>query len=425
MMLKTNKKSNIQAIVGIAIVLFTFIVVGGLVNKFVSVADTTEAETICRASAVARSKYSIDVVVDEFRTPLMCKTHDKKIKPTGKDLEEQKGTVIRELSDLAARCWWQFGNGLVGENLFPESWFQDIKCFVCYNTIIQQGSEFKNPESITTAELGKFMFDTPYRLVPESDSCYLGGGKCIPSDQNCGEGDAENYPFYSAIGRCPTDIYGNPTKCCYSPNPCENKGGLCLTDEEYEARFGFDSRCEQQEGQMVCKTESDSNQLGDRAYEPAVQNALWNCKEENENCYVSTETHISYVDYIQNEGGPGKLMPLSNIEPGKAYGITYTVRTKTKNNWWGTAAVIGSVAGATALIIITWGTATPVAVAMVAGTAGAVGGAAAGWGFSELATGIKETFDSEEYDTIHIAAMDLIANEEDPICTVVDDISGK
>ena len=40
----------------------------------------------------------------------------------------------------------------------------------------------------------------------------------------------------------------------------------------------------------------------------------------------------SYLDYIQTYGGPGALMLLNNIEPGKAYGISFLAKNKETTN---------------------------------------------------------------------------------------------
>ena len=202
-----GNKSQMKAVIGIIILIFSLISVGLVLKKFTSESETTQAETICRASVATRAKYSGSGYGVDLTPPLLCKSHSKKITPSGGDLEEEKESVMKELSDLAARCWWTFGNGLV-EKVLPSGFYQESKCFVCYSAKIKPGNYLKDEESISNVELSGYMFNQPYKSISLTDSCYLGGGNCIVNTDECGG----NHPFYSALGTCPPGMDGNPKK---------------------------------------------------------------------------------------------------------------------------------------------------------------------------------------------------------------------
>mgnify|MGYP001565282218 FL=1 len=130
-------------LVAIIITIASFMLVGGVMARFLSNTDDTTAENICRDSVALRAKSTIDIngkFIDKEITPVpvMCRTIDKKVSG---DREAIKEMVAQKI----ARCWWMFGQGkyeeILGSNFGSISGFFSFsnyknKCFNCYNILI-------------------------------------------------------------------------------------------------------------------------------------------------------------------------------------------------------------------------------------------------------------------------------------------------
>jgi len=178
--MKFNKKGmSAEFLVGLIITL----VAGGLLMwtaySKLAQADEKQAEVICQESINFRAisalqinkndRDDIDIIEAEIKSPVLCKTIDKKIKGSKEEIMEQ-------MANKMARCWWMFGEGRYDEILHSSDVKilpavlgmsnEPNKCFNCYNILIDQ-DEIKDKdgnkiESIKTEEFLHYLWDTPY-----------------------------------------------------------------------------------------------------------------------------------------------------------------------------------------------------------------------------------------------------------------------
>ncbi|MBI4980020.1 hypothetical protein HZC30_00515 [Candidatus Woesearchaeota archaeon] len=169
MLFKLSKKGmEAGFLVVLIITIASFILIAGVVMRFMSSADDKEAEILCHDSVLmrAQSVVNIDTTLADAEikiVPTMCKTIDKKIKG---DREELK----RQIADKMARCWWMFGEGkyeeiLAGSNVdvLPSVFGtenQENQCFNCYNLMIDEDKI--EGGSITGTEMNEFMYNEKY-----------------------------------------------------------------------------------------------------------------------------------------------------------------------------------------------------------------------------------------------------------------------
>ena len=271
--MRKNKKSQMKFLVGLLIVVLGALVVFGVIKIFFSKADTAAAEGICRGSVALREKASIEKgagIVDIQLVPLMCKIIDKKV-PEAK-YQETKGGVIQNIGELAARCWWMFGEGLVsdiwGRGLFESD--KKANCFTCYTVSIRFTRE--ENKDILVEDLVSWLANTPYTI-----------------DVKDKELDCENEIDDDSDGEI--DDEDEDCKNLKQKPLCERKGGEC------------------------------KNMCGDdeEAYNK------WSGCGRNQHCCVKKGSFVSYLDYIQSYGGEGKFIREEGavIEKGETYSILY------------------------------------------------------------------------------------------------------
>lgn len=116
---RTTTVNIILAVVIIGLLIF-------LIVRWAGQGDEATQAGLCRTSVLIRDKATIDLGVykAEKLTPLACNPID---------LEQIKGSreeIKREISNKAARCWWQYAEGSVA-NLFDVS-SNEKGCRVCY-----------------------------------------------------------------------------------------------------------------------------------------------------------------------------------------------------------------------------------------------------------------------------------------------------
>ncbi len=180
-----NKKGmEAGFLIAIIIVIASFVLIAGVLTKWLSSADEKEAERLCHDSIALRAATTINVNPEKKLTdvisgeltlaPQLCKTIDKKVNG---DREEVK----KQIAEKIARCWWMFGEGRYEEilkdknvdlTLLPGLFeFQDYKnnCFNCYTILIDQDEIKGGP--ISGEELTRYLSTTPYRKV--KDTSYL------------------------------------------------------------------------------------------------------------------------------------------------------------------------------------------------------------------------------------------------------------
>jgi hypothetical protein len=195
-MFREDRKATLQTLVGIFIVLLGFMLLIAVVYQFFSRAEEATAEVICRGSVAARQKTFKETMwgagPNLQLSPLLCKTIDKDA-PEDK-YDKTKEGIKQNFGDLIARCWWQFGEGLVqGMNVFGEKgWVAPKdKCFVCYTVHVSKSKGFGTGNYISKADLERWLSITPYRVGIKEDSltdegteelkepqCERNGGKC-------------------------------------------------------------------------------------------------------------------------------------------------------------------------------------------------------------------------------------------------------
>jgi len=111
-------------------------------------------------------------------------------------------------------------------------------------------------------------------------------------------------------------------------------------------------------------------------------------------------SNITYMQYIQNYGGPGKIVfGTSTIEPQKAYGISMMPKNKVGSSFWGSAGKV--LIGAVIVAGVVCALAAPCAAAVMsaaglggaatAGTAAAAGTTAAAVGSTTVVAGTTTT----------------------------------
>ncbi len=150
-----NSRKGMEAgfLVALIITIASFMLIAGVVMRFMSSAEDKEAEILCHDSILLRAQSAVNIggpLVDaEIKViPSLCKTIDKKIKG---DREE----IMEQMAQKIARCWWMFGEGRFEEilhgqtiNVLPSLLGVDNqpnKCFNCYNIMVDQDEIKEGP----------------------------------------------------------------------------------------------------------------------------------------------------------------------------------------------------------------------------------------------------------------------------------------
>jgi len=194
MYLHLAKKSAMQTLVNIAIILIGFIIIISVIYQFFSKADEAAAEAICRASVAAREKTFKETLggagPNLKLSPILCKTIDKEL-PIKK--EGTRDDIKKDFGELIAKCWWQFGQGLVdGKKIFGEKFpLGKDKCFICYTATVRSTKYFSKAELITKSDLESWLSQHFYEAIEtrhsytQQDSsrrkteCEQKGGECL------------------------------------------------------------------------------------------------------------------------------------------------------------------------------------------------------------------------------------------------------
>lgn len=152
---KGKKAMSINFLVGVIIVLVSFAVIAPIASKYVG-EDEKKIESLCKSTVAIRASAAINVKnVAELRTsPVLCKTIDKKIKGTKKE-------VMKQIADKMAKCWEMFGEGKYAQNIFDTLTIfgGDKKCFMCYTIMVD---EIEDDETITAKEFETFLMENDH-----------------------------------------------------------------------------------------------------------------------------------------------------------------------------------------------------------------------------------------------------------------------
>ncbi len=153
-------------LVGMMITLVAFVLISGVLMRFMAEADDVAAENLCYDSIALRAMtaFQLDLAgvdIEGKLIPPLCQTIDKKVSGT-------KDQVIKEVADSMARCWWMFGAGEYEEILHDTD--VDViyntdntenKCFNCYN-LLMDVDDFDGEEYILAEEIQDYMLNNTY-----------------------------------------------------------------------------------------------------------------------------------------------------------------------------------------------------------------------------------------------------------------------
>jgi len=312
MFLRRKKALAFSTIIGILVVIASFIAITFVITHFFGKAEAATAETVCRASVAAREKTTqrleiADVKVAEIHlTPLLCKTIDKKI-PEKKDAKKED--VMREFAESMVRCWWMFGDGLI-DDVFKEGSPIKKNCFICHIAITGKTDEFKN--EISSEEFSEYLVNTPYKIAVEGDRCKNLGGFCVANEGDCiDKHEKMKYDEDNLI--CKKKDPKTPS-CCHSSYSCWNSGGECKEKGNYDGFVEYDK---------------------------------WECPSGT--CYIKDKNYVTYARYIQSYNGDGNIIITTPIKPEEAYAVSFG----SPHGKCGWCQWVGAGVGATVGVVIT------------------------------------------------------------------------
>jgi len=381
---------------GFVVIFFVMPMILGGAN--IAAADSMcKGSVALRAKSYTEIKTPIvPIKLAEFGTPLLCKTSEFTIP---EDKNADKEAIQKELADLIASCWNRYGEGLIENVFKTTGSKAKNRCQVCYIVNLRETSKFQGEPSeeqkldrnaifdeaepikleiekikidirnnkevetnqrllkIKEAELvplqerlegitkgiggvypdefGDYLFNTPYKLLSESDDCKIDGGFCIKSADkgNCRETgvfpDEEIEEDHIIIDEA-SSVCGKKglTSCCYTDYGCLNRGGICNPDPVSPFNV-FETELIQQ----YTKYDDD----------------VWDCPTD-EYCFVKNENHYTYGGYVQSFGGEGRTMVLAGISPGETYAISFGGPSD-KCGWCDFAKKTGAIAGGAAVLV--------------------------------------------------------------------------
>lgn len=160
-----NKKGiAMEQLVVIIIVIVSFLLIAGTVNRFLSKAEDKEAENLCRTSINFRAQTGVRVGGTEFKTtPSLCKTIDK-------DISGERVELKQQIADKMARCWWMFSEGsydqILDTNVLREVLGvskSENDCFLCYTLSIREDKI--DGKVIPPEEIMRYLRDTQYPKI--------------------------------------------------------------------------------------------------------------------------------------------------------------------------------------------------------------------------------------------------------------------
>ncbi|MBN2420807.1 hypothetical protein JXB27_00850 [Candidatus Woesearchaeota archaeon] len=166
---KPSKKADVafeKLVVIIAAFIFLLAMIP-VVNYILS-KDEDAAKLVCHNSVLLRQKAAVDVpVIGEEGSPLLCPTTTMKI--SGNDEK-----IKREIANLIADTWWQFGEGRFEDVLKEGTAGGKHECAIRYVLLL------KNPDfKISANEFANYLAKTTYKFVAEEGSYYSTADKPV------------------------------------------------------------------------------------------------------------------------------------------------------------------------------------------------------------------------------------------------------
>ena len=386
-----NKKAGIkETLVGTLLLTAGFLLIIVIWQTFQGKVSAKGAESICQGSIALREKSYTEIhdpyvgaKLGSVATPFLCRTLNNDI-PANKGADKQEAE--REISELAAKCWNQFGQGLI-KDVFKEGDPITKNCFICYTVNLR---EFKPNVEIKSDELLRYMFETPYKVVPQTDYCKLSGGFCIDSEnkQDCQSNIEADSTYILTDKNNELCKKKNKKTCCYTEYDCWNNGGTCGSENP------------------------DANKY--------KEYLLWKCPSSMK-CFVKNENYYSYGDYIQKSGGPGNIIITNHLKHGETYAIGFGSPTKE----CGICTALGIGGGAAATV------GGAVALGVPTGGLGAIAVVGVYFATGYFATKGVTQFGAEKYaeiydrnlNTIYISPLSEMQSGN--YCSIVEDVRTK
>jgi hypothetical protein len=196
-----------------------------------------------------------------------------------------------------------------------------------------------------------------------------------------------------------------------------------LRDVDTELMWGFFSNDKLENDCFMCYTVMiDEDEIGENNLIPSTD--LLNVQHNTSHRIYS---NITYLEYIQSYGGPGRVAILTDIEPNNVYAVSYLVKNAPEDSalWKSYIKTVGGFVAAQAgvgLIIVggvcfagSVGLATP-----VCGTAAGVGLALIGVGGAALGIGGISVVSGVHEASIELAKEELYQNERDTSMIIID-----
>lgn len=178
-MIKDKKGLTASFIIGIMITLIAFVLISGVLLRFMAKSSDVEAEILCQNSIALRAQTALYVGSGAGRSeitwaPPLCKTIEKKI-------SGNKQQIMRQVADSIARCWWMFGEGRY-EEIIANSGIEGVAemlgfsrlentCFNCYTLLIAE-DEIEGG-GITNKEINDFLLTRKYHKVNKTYLQYI------------------------------------------------------------------------------------------------------------------------------------------------------------------------------------------------------------------------------------------------------------
>src|SRR3989344_7046641 len=307
-----KKGGLIGTIPAIVLVSLVFFFALGIFNYVFAEVNDNISEQACRFTNALRIGTSISVVGGDVRVaPRGCKTIDKTVPdeehvnnvlvPPGREKEEnaKKYATIQHVSDLAARCWWMWLEGIsyTDKNgheqkdvLDPSLLSTNNQCCICYVFELDP----KKSVPFSTKDLVDYMGSTFHKIRDTSDQCSSLGGICKQKCSDVYTNDPAPVRYTEEVqGNCDQQRAG--TKCCVVDKSyeCENRGGKCSSDGIFKNPFNG-----------------------------------WSCKGGGY-CYLADANYFTYTRYIQEYNGRGRFQPDvgSGFQANTKYAVVFHENT--------------------------------------------------------------------------------------------------
>lgn len=395
-----NKKALVKSfLVGILLLTAAFVIILFAIDSLQQRAEERTSREICRTSILLREKTHTEIYdpvigkvkLVEVASPWFCKTIDKYVP---EEKTASKSDIEKEVADLMAYCWEDFGEGNI-KDPFKQGDPVTKNCFVCDTVSLRETSKFKG--EIKATDFRQYLFETPYKILPKNDNCKIDGGFCINTEdgKDCLSVISAD-PSYISIGKKVSICQKlGKNSCCYTDYECWNRGGKC----------------------------SNSNP------DPNIyaQYNAWECPSKMK-CYVNKENYFTYGNYIQRFGGPGNIIITTDLKPGETYAVSFGSPTG-HCQWCIDAGIGGGLGGAAAggiaaamaiSAIPTFGLG-PAIIATASVIIGGVGYVASTATAQAIQVNIIDLFTNRDINTIYLSTLKQIQDTGKDVdyCSVV------